>query len=56
MARQYLYVQFLSKEKFEHQIDTEPNEIPKPEDLPSDWELRNKAIEQLHGKKRISSF
>ena len=26
------------------------NEIPKPEDLPSDWELRNKAIGQL-GKK-----
>ena len=45
-------ISFQKEEKgFEHQIDIDLNEIPKPEDLPSDWELRNKAIEQLHGKK-----
>ena len=50
-------ISFQKEEKgFEHQIDIDLNEIPKPEDLPSDWELRNKAIEQLHGKKKDKFF
>jgi Acyl-CoA thioesterase len=40
---------------WEHQIDIDVNEIPKREELRSDWELRNKAMEQLHGKKKEKS-
>ena len=50
-------ISFQKDEKgFEHQIDDTFNDVPKPNDLPSDWDLRKDAIDKMKSQRPKSSF
>ena len=41
---------------FEHQIDDTFNDVPKPDNLPSDWDLRKDAIDKMKSQRPVISF